>query len=116
MPIYEYQCQSCGSKLEVMQRIGDPPPGVCSKCGGDLRKLLSAPAFQFKGSGWYVTDYARKSDAKSGEKPASDAKSETKDAKSEPKDSKPETSTKSEPASKSTETAGKSSSDTSSSS
>jgi putative FmdB family regulatory protein len=60
MPIYEYQCQKCQERLEVMQRISDEPLKTCPECGGDLKKLISAPAFQFKGSGWYVTDYARK--------------------------------------------------------
>ncbi len=60
MPIYEYECKSCGERSEVMQRINDPPLETCEECGGALRKLISAPAFQFKGSGWYVTDYARK--------------------------------------------------------
>ena len=59
MPLYEYQCESCGRRFEEMQRVGDPPLETCAECGGKLRKLLSAPAFQFKGSGWYVTDYAR---------------------------------------------------------
>ncbi len=60
MPLYEYECGRCGKRTEVIQRVGDPPPESCSECGGALRRLLSAPAFQFKGSGWYVTDYARK--------------------------------------------------------
>ncbi len=60
MPIYEYQCQSCSQRTEAIQRISDPPLETCDECGGALRKLLSAPAFQFKGTGWYVTDYARK--------------------------------------------------------
>lgn len=64
MPIYEYQCQECGRTVEVMQRISDPPLAECSECGGGMKKLLSAPAFQFKGDGWYVTDYARKEKAK----------------------------------------------------
>lgn len=59
MPIYEYECRRCGRRIEAMQRIADPPLAVCEECGGELRKLISAPAFQFKGSGWYVTDYAR---------------------------------------------------------
>jgi len=67
MPIYEYQCQKCGSQVELMQRVGAPPPGACEECGGELKKMISAPAFQFKGTGWYVTDYARKSGEK-GEK------------------------------------------------
>ncbi|MEM7585046.1 MAG: FmdB family zinc ribbon protein [Acidobacteriota bacterium] len=60
MPLYEYQCQSCGDLSEVMQRMSDPPLTTCEVCGGELKKLISAPAFQFKGSGWYVTDYADK--------------------------------------------------------
>lgn len=60
MPLFEYVCEACGRKSEVLQRIADPPLETCPECGGRLRKLLSAPAFQFKGSGWYVTDYAKK--------------------------------------------------------
>ncbi|QQR73739.1 MAG: zinc ribbon domain-containing protein [Holophagales bacterium] len=60
MPIYEYQCESCGERSELIQRFDDPPATLCPRCGGSLRKLLSAPSFQFKGSGWYVTDYAGK--------------------------------------------------------
>lgn len=60
MPIYEYQCKKCKARLELFQRVSDKPPTKCRKCGGRLEKLLSAPAIQFKGSGWYVTDYARK--------------------------------------------------------
>lgn len=61
MPIYEYECQSCGKRIEALQRVNDPPLKNCD-CGdeGQLKKLISAPAFQFKGEGWYVTDYARK--------------------------------------------------------
>jgi putative FmdB family regulatory protein len=60
MPLYEYQCETCGRRFEVIQRFSDPPVEVCQTCGGRVRKLLSAPAIQFKGSGWYVTDYPRK--------------------------------------------------------
>ena len=63
MPLYEYQCNACGHRLEVLQRLGEPPLTTCPECGGELRKLISAPAFQFKGEGWYVTDYARKSES-----------------------------------------------------
>ena len=61
MPLYEYRCEQCGSRIEKIQKFSDPPLGTCEKCGGALTRLLSAPAIQFKGSGWYVTDYARKS-------------------------------------------------------
>ena len=60
MPLYEYQCQSCGRRVEAIQRLSDAPLTTCEYCSGDLKKLISAPAFQFKGSGWYVTDYADK--------------------------------------------------------
>ena len=63
MPLYEYECESCGHRFEVIQRFSDAPPDRCPKCGGAVRKLQSAPAFQFKGTGWYITDYARKEQA-----------------------------------------------------
>ena len=70
MPIYEYQCLSCGKRTEQLQRFDDPPPAACPHCGGELKKLISAPAVQFKGSGWYVTDYAgKKGGSGSGSKP-----------------------------------------------
>ncbi len=74
MPIYEYQCRKCSAHTEVMQKVTDKPLVKCRKCGGRLEKLLSAPAIQFKGSGWYVTDYAGKS-AKSSEKSSEEKKS-----------------------------------------
>jgi len=67
MPIYEYVCEKCGKKTEVIQRVGERPLKVCPHCSGKLKKAISAPAIQFKGSGWYVTDYARaKKEGKSG--------------------------------------------------
>ncbi len=60
MPIYEYSCGACNRTTEQLQRLDEPPLASCPHCGGELKKLISAPAFQFKGSGWYVTDYARK--------------------------------------------------------
>ncbi len=60
MPIYEYQCQSCGLIVENWQKISDPPVETCEACGGKMRKLISQSTFHLKGSGWYVTDYARK--------------------------------------------------------
>jgi putative FmdB family regulatory protein len=59
MPIYEYVCGSCKKKTEVIQRINEPKLRVCPHCGGRLKKAISAPAIQFKGSGFYITDYAR---------------------------------------------------------
>lgn len=58
MPIYEFECKKCKDRLEVFQKMSDKPPVKCRKCGGRLEKLVSASAIQFKGSGWYVTDYA----------------------------------------------------------
>ena len=60
MPLYEYQCKSCHTLTERIQKFSDPPLTVCPHCGGELEQLISAPAVQFKGAGWYVTDYARK--------------------------------------------------------
>ncbi len=61
MPLYEYQCDACGHRFEVIQKFSDPLRDTCPQCGGAVRKLLSSPAIQFKGSGWYITDYAKKS-------------------------------------------------------
>jgi putative FmdB family regulatory protein len=61
MPIYEYKCTDCGAHVEKMQKISDAPLTVCENCGGKLEKQLSLSGFQFKGAGWYVTDYANKS-------------------------------------------------------
>lgn len=76
MPLYEYQCGRCG-RFELIQKFSDAPLAQCPTCGGEVHKLLSAPAIQFKGSGWYVTDYARKGNggkAGAGEsKPGSDS-------------------------------------------
>jgi putative FmdB family regulatory protein len=59
LPIYEYKCEGCGEVFEVIQKFADEPVTVHEKCGGHVHKLMSAPSFQFKGSGWYVTDYAK---------------------------------------------------------
>ena len=60
MPLREYQCDACGHRFEVIQKMSDPPLEACPKCGEILRKLQAAPAFHLKGSGWYATDYAKK--------------------------------------------------------
>src|SRR5262249_3189308 len=60
MPIYEYECLSCGKRTEVLQKMSDAPLAACPNCGGEVKKLISAPAFQLKGSGWYATDYGGK--------------------------------------------------------
>jgi putative FmdB family regulatory protein len=61
MPIYEYACTQCHRRCEVIQKVGAPPLQNCKTCGGALKKVISSPAIQFKGTGWYITDYARKS-------------------------------------------------------
>ncbi|MFN8095974.1 MAG: FmdB family zinc ribbon protein [Vicinamibacteria bacterium] len=73
MPLYEYECPKDGA-FEQMQKFSDPPLAACPKCGGPVEKLLSAPAIQFKGSGWYVTDYARKGSSDSGGSKKSESK------------------------------------------
>ena len=102
MPIYEYQCTKCNERTEVIQKFTDPPYAVCDKCGGDVRKLMSAPAIQFKGSGFYKTDYASaasKAETKAG---SSETKSESSSSgDSKPSESKSETKSESKSESKS---------------
>jgi putative FmdB family regulatory protein len=83
MPLYEYECVTNGHRFERIQKFSDPPIAVCPTCGSEVRKLLSSPAIQFKGSGWYITDYARqgRQEKKGGTADSSttgDTKSETK--------------------------------------
>jgi putative FmdB family regulatory protein len=82
MPLYEYQCTKCNERTEILQKLNDPPYTHCPKCGGEVKKLFSSPAIQFKGSGFYKTDYATTSTAKPSEK---SEKSEKAEAKSETK-------------------------------
>jgi putative FmdB family regulatory protein len=65
LPLYEYQCPKCG-RFELIRKFSDPALTICPTCGSEIQKLFSAPAIQFKGTGWYITDYARKSDGKGG--------------------------------------------------
>ena len=98
MPIYEYRCADCGTNLEKMQKISEAPLTVCENCGGKLEKQVSRSGFQFKGSGWYVTDYSNK--GKSESKAEAKAETETKsDAKTE-KSSTGESTAKTDAASK----------------
>ena len=115
MPLYEYKCQSCGDVFEVIQKFSDAPLTVHEKCGGPVERLISTSALKFKGTGWYVTDYAG-----SGKSPGNgkaeaakegDGKKDSKDGK---KDSKKETSSSSD--SSATKTESKPSTTTSSSS
>ena len=98
MPLYEYECEPAGHRFERIQKFSDPPVETCPTCGGKVRKLLSSPAIQFKGSGWYVTDYARKGqngEAKGdkGSKSTSESKTESKETKTESKKSESASST-----------------------
>ncbi|HWF11071.1 MAG TPA: FmdB family zinc ribbon protein [Bryobacteraceae bacterium] len=116
MPLYEYKCHSCGKTFEVIQKFSDEPLKIHAECGGPVERLLSAPAFHLKGSGWYATDYG-KGGAKSGKsddsKDSKESKSETKAEKSDSgsgksessapaADSKPASTTESKPSKPST--------------
>ena len=83
MPIYEYECRKCKAHIEAFQKLSDKPLTKCRKCRGKLERLLSAPAIQFKGTGWYVTDYAGKTTQR--EKSESESSTESKSDKSEKK-------------------------------
>jgi putative FmdB family regulatory protein len=85
MPLYEYECDACGRRFERIQKFSDPPETVCPTCGGTVRKLLSSPAIQFKGSGFYITDYVKSGSGSDGAKKPAEAASgstEGSDAKS----------------------------------
>jgi putative FmdB family regulatory protein len=86
MPLYEYQCEKCSTTFEVIQRFADPPVDRCRSCGGPVHRLLSAPAIHFKGTGWYITDYARKSKTDGGASPASSPSTTTESNASAPPD------------------------------
>jgi putative FmdB family regulatory protein len=79
MPIYEYKCLKCGKVIETLQRSSEPRLKECPSCGGSLKKVLSPPAIQFKGTGWYITDYAHKKEAKKEGKPEEKQKDEKKE-------------------------------------
>ena len=112
MPLYEYHCEACGHRFEKIQKFSDPLIEECPKCGEKkVHKLVSSPAIQFKGTGWYITDYARKgaagsessskdSDSSSGDKSSesksAESKADSKAADSKTADSKPDSSKASE--------------------
>src|SRR5690349_16838225 len=98
MPIYEYECSKCGKTIEVIQKMSDKPLKKHEGCGGGLTKLISAAGFQFKGTGWYVTDYARKGQGES---------KETKEESKEKKETSSNGSKESSSGSKTSEKAGK---------
>ena len=97
MPLYEYECRKCKHRFEKIKKFSDAPEKKCPKCGGPIEQMLSAPAVQFKGTGWYVTDYAKKSGTSSAPSKSDGAgaaeKSETKSEakpKTETSQKKPE--------------------------
>jgi putative FmdB family regulatory protein len=109
MPLYEYKCASCGKTFEVIQKFADEPLKSHPECGGEVVRLFSAPAFHLKGTGWYATDYAKRSngsdskdkdskdkDAKSGESKSGESKSDTNksDSKSSTENTSSSTETK----------------------
>jgi putative FmdB family regulatory protein len=99
MPLYEFECTQCGHRFERILRFTDPYPEACPECGGIPKKMISASSFQFKGTGWYVTDYARKGSTPTGESEATKAESSKSESKPESKsESKPETKPESKPA------------------
>jgi putative FmdB family regulatory protein len=85
MPLYEYECKKCHHRFEKIQKFSDPHVKKCPKCGGPVEQLLSAPAVQFKGSGWYVTDYAKKSGSQASSNGGSSDKSDKTEKKEEAK-------------------------------
>jgi putative FmdB family regulatory protein len=99
MPLYEYECKKCHHRFERIQKFSDPHVTKCPKCKGPIEQLISAPAVQFKGSGWYVTDYAKggsQPGASNGESSGKDAKAKSEKAADDKSDSKKSGSSKSE--------------------
>ena len=89
MPIYEYACAKCGRTIETIQKFSDKPLKKHEGCGGKLTKLISASGFQFKGTGWYVTDYARKGNNQSGDSSKADSRETSSSEKKEGSADKP---------------------------
>jgi putative FmdB family regulatory protein len=94
MPLYEYKCGSCGKTFEVIQKFADEPLKIHPECGGEVVRLLSAPAFHLKGTGWYATDYAKKSNGGSEQKPKEEKKPDSGSEGKESKEAKSGTETK----------------------
>jgi len=92
MPLYEYCCKKCNHRFERIRKFSDPPLKKCPDCGGAIEQMISAAAVQFKGSGWYVTDYAKKSGASSSA--SSDGESASKAAPAGKKEEKPKAESK----------------------
>ena len=88
MPLYEYECKQCGHRFEKIQKFSDKMVKKCPECGGVVEQMISAPAVQFKGSGWYVTDYAKKSTSPGSSAGGSGSKDKTDDKPKEDSSSK----------------------------
>jgi len=101
MPLYEYECEGCGEVFEVIQKFSDEPVAVHEKCGGRVHRLISAPSFQFKGTGWYATDYAKGGNG--GSKRGDSEKKNDSDSKKSDSDKKASTDSGSKSESKSSE-------------
>jgi putative FmdB family regulatory protein len=98
MPLYEYECEACGQRFEVIRKFSDPPLDVCKQCGrGPIRRLPSSPAIQFKGSGFYITDYPKTGDAGRADKQSAEQKQDAKSDAATDKASKTEGKTESKP-------------------
>jgi len=100
MPLYEYECKKCGHRFEKILKFSDKPMKKCPDCGGAVEQLISAPTVQFKGAGWYVTDYAKKgttssSKSSEGDSGSKDTSKESKDSKDTKRDEKPKAETSS---------------------
>ena len=89
MPLYEYECAACGHRFERIQKFSDPPVDVCPNCGeAKVQKLLSSPAIQFKGTGWYITDYARSKESKESKESTKESKESQESKESKESNSK----------------------------
>src|SRR5438552_9931358 len=89
MPLYEYECDACRHRFEVIQKFSDPPVEKCPSCGGSVHKLQSAPAIQFKGSGFYITDYAKKEHTAAAKADSDSPGTKSEGSPAESKDAKP---------------------------
>ena len=94
MPLYEYECKKCGHRFEKIQKFSDKMVKKCPECGGQVEQMISAPAVQFKGSGWYVTDYAKKSSSPGSSSSGDSSSKDKKDEKSKPETGSKESSSK----------------------
>ncbi|MEW6682758.1 MAG: FmdB family zinc ribbon protein [Nitrospirota bacterium] len=90
MPIYEYECQTCHHRVELIQKVSDAPLAECPKCKGVVKRLIAPPALQFKGSGWYITDYSAKGKSKTDDAPADKKAEESKPSSAPAATSTPE--------------------------